>query len=108
MDVPYSITRQTMADKARQVRDASEAYLEFRASLSVRSEFRAALESLKCRGYAIEWLEQNGWFYSLFVVRGHLTILSAIQKAIVRKWASRTSNVHLKQYNRGASLDRLV
>ena len=97
-----------MTDKGWQVRDSSQGYLEFRASLSIRSEFRAALESLKYGGHGIEWLEQNGWFYSLFVVRGHPILLAAIQKAIIRKWAFRSSNVHLKQYKRGANLDQLA
>ena len=93
--------QQAMSDNDRQVRDLSEAYLEFRASASVRSEFRAALERLKCRGYGIEWLEQKGWFHSLFVVRGHLAFLAAIQKAIIRKWASRTSQCTSKTKQSG-------
>jgi hypothetical protein len=97
-----------MTNKGRQVSDLSEGYLEFGASPSVRSGFRAALERLKCSGYSIEWLEQKGWFYSLFVVHGHPAFLTAIQKAIVRKWALRTSTVHLKQYYRGAHLDLLA
>ena len=74
----------------------------------MRSEFRAALESLRHKGYGIDWLEQNGWFYSLFVIRGHSALLAAIQKAIMRKWVFRTPNVHLRQYDRGANLDRLA
>jgi hypothetical protein len=100
--------QQAMSDNDRQVRDLSLAYLEFRASASIRSEFRAALERLKCRGYGIEWLEQEGWFHSLFVVRGRQGFLAAVQNAIVRKWAPRTSTIHLKRYNRGAQLDFLA
>jgi hypothetical protein len=102
------IIHQAMINNGWQVSGLSEGYLEFRASLSVRSEFRAALERLKCSGYGIEWLERRGWFYSLFVVHGHPAFLTAIQNAIVRKWALRTSTVHLKQNNRGALLDLLA
>jgi hypothetical protein len=56
-----------MTDRGWQVRDTSEGYLEFRASASVRFEFRTALERLKCSGYGIEWLEQVGWFHSVFL-----------------------------------------
>jgi hypothetical protein len=100
--------QQAMSDKDQLVRDLSVAYLEFRASASVRSEFRAALERLKCRGYGIEWLEQEGWFHSLFVVHGRVAFLAAIQKAIVRRGGSPTATTHLKRYNRGAQLDFLA
>jgi hypothetical protein len=76
--------------------------------LLVRAEFRAALESLRRNGYRVEWLEQKGWFYSLFVVRGHATLLAAIQKAIIRKWVFRTPDVRLRRYIRGANLDQLA
>jgi hypothetical protein len=105
---PDQINHQAMTDKRWQVCDLPESYLEFRASPSVRSEFRVALERLKCRGYRIDWLEQKGWFYSIFLVRGPVAFLAATQNAIVRKWALRISQVHLKQYSRGTHLDQLA
>jgi hypothetical protein len=97
-----------MSTDRRRLGGEPQGILEYRASTFVRSRFRNGLERLKLTGYSIDWLEQKGWFGSVFFVRGHPAILAAIQKAIDRIWLRQTSSIHTERTARGTYLNVLA
>jgi hypothetical protein len=55
-------------------------HLEVRATAFSRAGFRLGLQRLKRRGFAIEWLEHEGWWASVFMVSGHPLLISKLQR----------------------------
>jgi hypothetical protein len=76
-------------------------YLEVQTTAFLRARFRLGLQRLKRRGFAIEWLEHEGWWASVFMVRGHPLLIAKLQR-ISGHIARRPSAL------RGRSLDIVV
>jgi hypothetical protein len=76
-------------------------YLEVKTTAFSRAGFRLGLQRLKRRGFAIEWLEHEGWWASVFMVRGHPLLISKLQR-ISGRTARRPPILH------GRNLDIIV
>lgn len=76
-------------------------YLEVQTTAFSRARFRLGLQRLKRHGFAIEWLEHEGWWASVFMVRGHPLLIAKLQR-ISGRIARRPSVL------RGRNLDIVV